>query len=241
MNRRPKILLADDADFFIDLEKNYLKQTPADILVTDNGQDALRIARSELPSLIYLDAVMPDMDGLSCCRQIKNDPYLRTIPVVLIFPSANDVDSEGAAQAGADGYLCKPLERISFLNAGHKHLFAIDRRETRYPCKEPVNFSVNRGVSLLGTTYDINSGGIYIQYRQLVEPETNIQVVFCLPSISTVMIEAKGRVAWVNQGFPRKFLSIPQGFGVQFMQISKDSSEIVRAFIAQQQEASPTR
>lgn len=239
MNRELKILLADDVDFILDVERDFLKRTPAAVLMARDGREALELVHRERPDLIYLDVDMPVMDGLTCCREIKKDPYLRTIPLIVVFAGHHPENERLSAEAGADGHLSKPLERIPFLEIGHNFLFPVDRREKRYPCQAPVNFSLN-GEALHGMVYDINSGGIYIQYRQPVEPEMKIQLSFHLPTNAAVTIEAKGRVAWLNQGFPRKYLSMPQGFGVQFQQISNEATEVVRAYLAQQVSAANT-
>lgn len=230
MSRELKILLVDDVDFILEVERDYLKRTPATVLMARNGREALALVRSERPDLVCLDVEMPDPDGLACCRELKKDPQLRTIPVIVIFAAQHPDNERLSVEAGADGFLCKPLERIPFLELGHKFLFSNDRREKRYLCHAPVSFSL-KDEAMHGTVYDINSGGIYIQYRQLIEPETRIDLSFQLPIAPTVTIETKARVAWLNHGFPRKYLSIPQGFGVQFEQLRKEATEVVQAYL----------
>ena len=70
------ILLVDDAKFFLELEKQFLKNTPATLLTASSGKEALEIAKESRPSLVFMDVDMPEMDGLDCCRQFKADPFL---------------------------------------------------------------------------------------------------------------------------------------------------------------------
>lgn len=230
MDFRPKILLVDDVEFFIELEKDYLKRTPAQILVARNGAEALELVRRERPQLVYMDVNMPIMDGLTCCRTIKNDPTLRNTPVVMVFATSKEVDNSACNAAGADGVLNKPVDRNAFLELGRKYLFSVDRREKRIPCQTTVTVKTENE-TFQGLVLDISSGGIYIQYRQNIALEARVQVSFILPTIASVPIVSRGRVAWINQGFPRKDLTIPQGFGVQFQSLSPEGLATIRRYI----------
>ncbi|MBW2689859.1 MAG: response regulator, partial [Deltaproteobacteria bacterium] len=121
------ILLVDDSKFFLELEKQFLRNTPATILTTTSGEEALLLAQEHRPSLVFMDMDMPDMDGLECCRTFKNDPELRQIPVILIGAKDSANDESNALGVGADTYLSKPLDRRLFLGAGHSFLVSIDR------------------------------------------------------------------------------------------------------------------
>jgi len=230
MNPRPKILLVDDVDFFIELEKDFLKRTPADIVTAKNGQQALEIARRERPGLIYMDVNMPVMDGLSCCKAIKADPELRHIPVIMVFATSKEVDNAACVAAGSDGVLNKPVDRSAFLDMGHKFLFTVERREKRIPCTMGVNFKID-GQGFQGLALDISSGGMYLQYRDGIPAEARIVLSFFLPTVSDQLLEVRGRVTWINQGFPRQDLSIPQGFGVQFQQVGPNALSIIKRFV----------
>lgn len=230
MSPRPKILLVDDVDFFIELEKDFLKRTPADIITAKNGLQALEVARSQRPSLIYMDVNMPGMDGLTCCRAIKSDPELRHIPVIMVFGTSKDIDNAACVAAGSDGVLNKPVDRSAFLDMGHKFLFTIERREKRIPCTMGVNFKID-GLDYQALALDISCGGMYLQYRNGVPPEARVALSFFLPTISDQLLEVRGRVTWINQGFPRQDLSIPQGFGVQFVQVGPNALSLIKRYV----------
>ena len=230
MSPRPKILLVDDVDFFIELEKDFLKRTPAEIITAKNGQQALEIVRKVRPDLIYMDVNMPVMDGLACCKAIKADPELRHIPVIMVFATSKEVDNAACIAAGSDGILNKPVDRSAFLDMGHKFLFTIERREKRIPCTMGVHFKID-GQDFQGLALDISSGGMYLQYRNEVPADARVVLSFFLPMVSDQLLEIRGRVTWINQGFPRKDLSIPQGFGVQFVQVGPNALNIIKRFV----------
>lgn len=226
-----KILLVDDVDFFLEMERELLKRTPATILTAKNGREALRIAAQERPHLIYMDVTMPVMDGIACCRALKADPLLQSIPIIMVFTPTQEIGEAAVRAAGCDAFLTKPVDRKSFLELGHRFLFGVDRREERVPCQMTVDFRLD-GRDYQGLGHDLSPHGIYIQYREPVPLDANIYLSFLLPTISSRPVEARGRIAWVNQGFPRTNLALPQGFGVEFQHIRSDGKESIRRYLA---------
>ncbi len=228
----PKVLLVDDVDFFLEMEKGYLGQTQATVLLAGNGQQALDLARAERPDLIYMDVNMPVMDGLTCCRKLKDDPALAKIPVVIVFAQSPQVTEQTCLAAGCDGVLRKPVDRKAFLDIGRRLLFAIDRRERRIPCQVPVDFRID-GIGYQGMGVDLSDHGMYIQYRNPIKKHKLLKLVFSLPTDGSPTLEINGRIAWVNQGFPRPNLAVPQGFGVEFSRMAPDTIAQIQNFLAQ--------
>jgi CheY-like chemotaxis protein len=227
----PKILLVDDVDFFLEIEKGYLSQTSATVLLAGNGQQALEMARNEHPDLIFMDVNMPLMDGLTCCRKIKDDPTLAKIPVVIVFAQSPQVTEATCVAAGCDGVLRKPVDRKAFLDIGRRLLYAIDRREKRNSCQVPIDFRID-GVSHQGTGIDLSGHGLYVHYRNPVKKHQLLKVVFHLPTVSPEPLEINGRIAWVNQGFPRPNLGVPQGFGVEFSRLTPETAALIQKHLA---------
>jgi adenylate cyclase len=110
MNQRPKILIVDDEPFNLDYLEQELEDLPYDIITARDGREALNRVKRERPDLILLDIMMPVMDGFSVLAQLKADPALRDIPVIVIS-AMNDLESviRGIKQ-GAEDYLPKPFE-----------------------------------------------------------------------------------------------------------------------------------
>lgn len=225
-----KILLVDDVDFFRDVMCDYFKRTPASIITASSGQEAIDIAMREWPDLIYMDVAMPGMSGIEACQKIKNHPSLKKIPVLLVFTPDRDAKKEDVAASGCDGYLAKPFGREEFLNLGHRHLFNIERRERRVPCQMTVDFTIN-GQSYQGRGVDISLHGLYVEFRDEIPPNSRVTATFLLPTVSAEKIEMSGRIAWVNQGFPRQNMSLPQGFGIEVQSVDMSSVEIIRTYL----------
>jgi CheY-like chemotaxis protein len=228
----PKILLVDDTKLFLKLEREYLKQSSAIVLTAENGRQAMEIARAERPDLIYMDLNMPEMDGAACCAALKADPGLRSIPVILVTTAGMDDSIEQCKNAGCDGFLTKPIDRKSFLDLGRQFLPSINRREQRIPVKLKALFRINDRENLYGTCTDICSRGVFIAFTGEVNVEDKIEVSMLMSGRSVDLVEAWGRVSWVNSGGFRKKQKLSEGFGVEFQSVPEKSIELIKSFIA---------
>lgn len=105
--KRNKVLLVDDLNLILELEKVYLKGLHVDVYVAGNGEEALEIVSREKPDLIYMDLNMPVMDGPTCCRILKSDPTTREIPVIMVISASSPQDELQCRSAGG-GTITKP-------------------------------------------------------------------------------------------------------------------------------------
>ncbi len=227
----PKILLVDDTKLFLKLEQEYLKQSSVAVLIAENGRQALEIARRDRPDLIFMDLNMPEMDGATCCAAIKADPELRSIPVILVTTSGMSESMEQCKDAGCDGFLTKPIDRKAFLELGRKFLSNINRRERRVSCKLKALFRINNSDNLHGICMDLCSQGLYLAYAGEVRVEDRVEVSMLVSGSSADLVEAWGRVSWVNMGASRKKQKLPEGFGVEFLSIPEESKALIKKFM----------
>jgi DNA-binding response OmpR family regulator len=110
MNQRPKILIVDDEPFNVDYLEQELEDLHCDIITARDGREALNKVKRELPDLILLDIMMPVMDGFAVLGQLKADPALRNIAVIVIS-AMNELESViKGIKNGAEDYLPKPFE-----------------------------------------------------------------------------------------------------------------------------------
>ncbi len=232
---KPTILLVDDVDFFLEVEKNYLRQTYADVVTARNGQQALEEIARKRPDLIFMDVNMPVMNGIECCRRIKEDPILRSIPVVIVYATSKEISDQQVEASGCDGFIHKPVDRKEFLEIGRQFLPRVDRRHRRVPCEMSVEI-YHDGRKLQGRAYNLSCSGMYIEYRDPVPVDARLKLSFFLPTVSAARVETWAEVTWVNQGFPRNKLNLPQGFGVEFKLTNKANQEIVDLFVDQASE-----
>ncbi len=212
------ILLVDDSKFFLELEKQFLRNTPATILTASSGEVALALAREYRPSLVYMDMNLPDMAGFDCCRRFKSDPELQQIPLVLIGTADPEINESESRVAGADAYLPKPLNRTHFLAAGHSFLVSIDRRETRRTCQVPVSY-LCRGRRLQGHCIDVSSGGMFLLCQPTAQKGEDLLLTFSLPDVAQTSVEIHGRVAWGNTREEINKEDFPLGYGLEFVDI----------------------
>ena len=103
------VLLVDDNRELLGILTKILS-AKYNILCAENGRQALEILNKDMVDLVVTDLMMPDMDGLELCRQIKNHIEISHIPVILLTAKRQSNDRIDCYQAGADGYLSKPFE-----------------------------------------------------------------------------------------------------------------------------------
>jgi two-component system alkaline phosphatase synthesis response regulator PhoP len=109
-NTEYKILLADDEPDVLEFLSYNLKKEGYQILKARNGSDALEVARKELPHLVILDVMMPGMDGMETCREIRNIPEMNNTIVVFLTARSEDYSQIAGFEAGADDYIAKPIK-----------------------------------------------------------------------------------------------------------------------------------
>ena len=108
MNRRKIIVIEDEPDI-VEVISYSLKREGYNVLAVDRGDESINLIRNQSPSLIILDLMLPGMDGLSVCRQLKSDPLVKDIPVIIISAKGEESDIVIGLEMGADDYLTKPF------------------------------------------------------------------------------------------------------------------------------------
>ncbi len=106
---RPLILVVDDNLDAREMYAMYLQYEGFECLEASNGIEALRMVRERRPAVVLMDATMPGMDGWQATEQIRADPSLKGIPVVMLTAHAFDEHRSRAQQVGADAFLAKPV------------------------------------------------------------------------------------------------------------------------------------
>jgi two-component system alkaline phosphatase synthesis response regulator PhoP len=100
------ILVVDDESSVTDLLTYNLRRAHYDVLIATNGIDALRLARESAPDLILLDLMIPDVDGLDVCRELRKTS---SVPIIMITARGEEIDRVVGLEIGADDYICKPF------------------------------------------------------------------------------------------------------------------------------------
>jgi class 3 adenylate cyclase len=115
MHNPPRILIVDDNETNRDILLTRLASQGYELSQAVDGEDALAAAKEWLPDLILLDVMMPKIDGVEVCRQLKNDPSLPFMPIILVTAKADSKDVVAGLEAGADEYLTKPIDQMALI------------------------------------------------------------------------------------------------------------------------------
>jgi DNA-binding response OmpR family regulator len=106
-----KILIVEDNIVILTMQKQIFEMEGYDIVTAQEGMDALKKIHQEHPDVVLLDVNIPGMNGFELCRQIKEDPDLQTVIVVMISAVYySDEDAKKGMAMGADAYFTKPYE-----------------------------------------------------------------------------------------------------------------------------------
>lgn len=215
-----KILLVDDVQLLLEIQKRFLESSHVHILTANDGEEAFAIAQKERPDLIIMDKFMPNMDGLTCCRQLKGTPSLAHIPIIMSTNAATAADAEEYFRAGCVDVLSKPIESRLFLSAIKKHIPEIDRRSIRVPLELPTQLHLN-GADYQVTTENLSLNGAFAVADLNLAVNDKVKLTFVLPE-KDIPIEVKARVVWQRQG------DSGTGFGAEFMEVTGQGISMLR-------------
>lgn len=216
MSSKLRVLLADDSRFFRSIESQFLKKLPVEIIEAEDYNTALSAVRNEKPDLVYMAFSLPKDGGISCCQAIKNDPELRSVPVVIICDQNEPDQLEIARQKGCDACLVKPLDKHSFLQVGRQHLAGI--REHRQPSFFPVTITVN-GEEFSSKCLDLSGGGMFVESQADIPAGTLVNLKFKLPDVMTMQITCSAEISWLNRKPNPLKPHYPYGLGIKFIEL----------------------
>lgn len=109
MNQPAKILIIEDEPDIRELLTISLEEEGFAVESAGSGEQGLQLARSGKPSLVLLDLMLPNISGLEICRQLRGDPDLRNIPVLMLTAKSTETDKVVGLEVGADDYVTKPF------------------------------------------------------------------------------------------------------------------------------------
>lgn len=104
------ILLVEDNEINRTMLTRRLKRAGLDVLIAEDGNQALAIMRSEQPALVLMDMTLPVLDGWTACEQARDDSAINSIPIIALTAHAMASDRERALAAGCREYQTKPID-----------------------------------------------------------------------------------------------------------------------------------
>ena len=151
--KTPKILLVDDEPDIVEFLSYNLKKEGYEVVTAHNGVEGLKQAKIQKPDLILLDMMMPEMDGIECCKEIKKVESLKKTLVVFLTAKTEDASQITGYESGADDYVTKPIKPMILMSKIKAWLNrALEESETKKTI-EVEGMYINRD------TYDVQYQG----------------------------------------------------------------------------------
>lgn len=117
-------MVIDDSNTIRRSAEIFLKQSGCEVILAEDGFDALSKIASELPDVIFVDIMMPRLDGYQTCSLIKRNPRFKSTPVIMLSSKDGLFDRARGRMVGSDEYLTKPFTQESLLQAVMTHAVA---------------------------------------------------------------------------------------------------------------------
>lgn len=116
------ILIIEDEEDHLEIVKLILEQHNYNIISARNGREGVESAQKNVPNLIILDVMLPEMNGYEVCKAVKGSSNTRSIPVIMLSIRSNPEDIEAAYKVGANKYMTKPFNLEELVKEVKKHL-----------------------------------------------------------------------------------------------------------------------
>lgn len=170
-----KILVVDDEPHIVQLITFNLEKNGYKVISANNGADGLKMAKVELPQLVLLDLMLPELDGYDVCREIRRDNNICNMPVIMITAKSEELDKILGLELGADDYITKPFS-VRELVARVKAVL----RRTRIEYNDKV--------------YKFGDISIDFQKHEVIKENKKLELTLKEFELLEVLIKNKGRV-----------------------------------------------
>ncbi|BAQ66868.1 hybrid sensor histidine kinase/response regulator [Geminocystis sp. NIES-3709] len=158
MIKTPSILVVDDEPNNFDVIETFLSNEDYTLYYASNGNDAIASLENEAPDLILLDVMMPELDGLEVCRQIKDRQKWKAIPIIMVTALNSKEDLANCLESGADDFIGKPVNSVE-LKARIKSML---RMKTQYDEIQKFSILQRNTINTLAKNMDELTGNIAI-------------------------------------------------------------------------------
>ncbi len=166
-----KILLVDDEQDILEIVGYNLSQEGYKIVTASNGKEAIAVAKKERPQLIIMDVMMPEMDGMEACENIRKIPELSNVLITFLTARSEDYSQVAGFDAGADDYIAKPIKPKLLVS---KVKALLRRLKDDSPSSENLNVG---SIEINREEYKIVMDG-----REIVLPRKEFELFYLLAS-----------------------------------------------------------
>ena len=170
-----KILVVDDEEHIQELIRFNLEKSGYKVISADNGIDAIKLAKEQLPQLMLLDLMLPGMDGLDVCKEIRKDSNMLNMPIIMITAKGEEIDKIIGLELGADDYITKPFSVRELL----ARIKALLRRSN---------------IQIVETTFKVGNLAIDFGKHEVIKSEIKIDLTLKEFELLQILIKNKGRV-----------------------------------------------
>ncbi|MBD1398273.1 response regulator transcription factor [Pontibacter sp. JH31] len=161
-----KILVVDDDPDIVELLHYNLTREGYEVAQAENGKKAIEVAQSFKPDVILMDVMMPLMDGIAACRQLREDNEFRNTHIIFLTARAEEFSEVAAFDAGADDFITKPIKPRALLS----RLAAYARRDAHQEEQEKV-------IEIGGLRIDRTSFAVYKDEQKITLPKKEFELL----------------------------------------------------------------
>lgn len=164
-----KVLVVDDEEPILELLTYNLEKNGYEVKTAANGFQAVEIAKRFTPDVVLLDIMMPRMDGVETCRQLRENPALQKTFIVFLTARSEEYSEVAAFEVGADDYITKPIKPRALMS----RINALFRRDSK---KNPPSNVISAGdLTIDRTSYTVRLNG-----REISLPKKEFELLFFL-------------------------------------------------------------
>ena len=162
-----KILVVDDDPDIVELLEYNLRKEGYDVASAPDGRKALEVAPDFGPDIILLDVMMPHLDGIAACRQLREQPRFKDTYIIFLTARAEEFSEVAAFEAGADDFIAKPIKPRALLS----RLAAFVRRD-----KDPQQ-APSDTIEINGLTIDRTGFAVYQAGKKIILPKKEFELL----------------------------------------------------------------
>ena len=170
-NKDIKILLVDDDIDILEIVGFNLEAEGYEIIKAHNGKEAVQVAKKEIPNLIILDVMMPEMDGIEACEHLRKQPELKRTIITFLTARGEDYSQVAGFDSGADDYITKPIKPKLLVSKVKALLRRVKEEQPFNDVLKVGNIEINR------EEYKIVSDGV-----EIILPRKEFELFYLLAS-----------------------------------------------------------
>ena len=223
-----KILLVDSVEETLERGRGVISRDIFDVMTATTGDEALAIHRREKADLIIMDLHLPGKQGDEVCREIRLDPELGRVSIIILTTFGGEDEAARCARAGANLTLRKPIDKDELEDALAKLLGVTARKAVRVLVKVRLDGSLG-GDFFIANTVDESESGLLFESDKDLQIGEGVDLSFFLPSgDGHVRLAVRSEVVRAVKGG----MNAGGRYGVRFTGFTEGGAEAIRGFIA---------